>query len=122
MSRRRGSGTQTVGTKITPHRLRYSVTNTGKRIGSSKKKATWLFGWRGEEKGHSVEYVHSLITGKRILIEDGRVVTTNTSVLSFEFSHGWGSNGHIFRVEAQMGSVLVPPSSFLLMVKAMTPF
>ena len=75
----------------------------GKRIGSSKKKATWLFGWRGEEKVHSVEYVHSLITGKRILIEDGRVVTTNTSVLSFEFSHGWGSNGHIFRVEATNG-------------------
>ena len=75
----------------------------GKTIGSSKKKATWLFGWRGEEKVHSVEYVHSLITGKRILIEDGRVVTTNTSVLSFEFSHGWGSNGHIFRVEATNG-------------------
>ena len=72
----------------------------GKTIGPTKKKVTWLFGWRGEEKVHSVEYIHSLITGKRTLIEDGRVVTTNTSLLSFEFSHGWGSNGHILRVEA----------------------
>ena len=78
-------------------------TTKGKTIGSSKKKATWLFGWRGEEKTHSVSFTHSLITGKRILTEDGRVVTTSTSLLSFEFSHGWGSNGHIFRVEATNG-------------------
>ena len=42
---------------------------------------------------------HSLVSGKKEIFEDGNLITTITAVTMGDFSHGWTSNGYIFRIE-----------------------
>lgn len=89
--------------KATPYKIYHTVSDAGKNLGGTKKKLCWRFGWTDSEYEHEIDLKHSLVTGKRTIYEDGREIISTQGIFSTEFSHGWESNKHIFRIEAITG-------------------
>ena len=55
------------GTKAVPYQVMCESVNTGKNLGSTKRKVRWRFGWSNEDGGeHDIEFVHSMMSGKRV--------------------------------------------------------
>ena len=74
--------------------------NTGKTFSGSKVRVAWRFGWsEGEDhREHEVVLVHSLVSGKKTITEDGKMVV-QVSHMQRDFAHGWNSESYVFRVE-----------------------
>eukprot|EP01031_Cornospumella_fuschlensis_P033288 gene33288-40271_t len=87
-----------------PFAIYTEVVNVGKTVESSKKKVKWLFGFSDSDDEYEVVLVHSLVSGKKTLFEDGKEITSSTSVMSTDFSHGWSSlrTRRMYRVEIQL--------------------
>ena len=52
--------------KSQPYQIYTEAVNTGKNLGATKKKVRWRFGWSNESGEHDIEFVHSLVSGKRV--------------------------------------------------------
>mmetsp|Transcript_16620 Transcript_16620/g.25010 ORF Transcript_16620/g.25010 Transcript_16620/m.25010 type:complete len:484 (-) Transcript_16620:228-1679(-) len=100
--------------KPTPYRITHSNQQTGKTIAGTKRKVTWRFGWCDSDREHEVLLVHSVLSGKRVISEDGREITSASNPFSSDFSHGWESSGHLFRVEADTSVATDPTYVFTI--------
>lgn len=87
------------------YKIYTEVANAGKTIEGSKKRIKWLFGYTGSDQDHEVVLIHSLVSGKKTILENGSEIVSVSSVLAQDFSHGWQSNAgrRIYRVEANIG-------------------
>ena len=56
-----------VGSLQAPYQIYSELINTGKNIGSTKRRIIWRFNWStGSGKPHEVELKHSLVSGKKV--------------------------------------------------------
>ena len=80
------------------------VTNIHHLLGS-KKRIKWLFGFTNSDQEHEVVLIHSLVSGKKTILENGVEIVTVSNILAQDFSHGWQSQAgrRIYRVEANIG-------------------
>ena len=90
------------GTFGKPYQIFHEVLFTGKTVLSSKRRVTWRFGWSDSESVQEIVMIHSLVSGKKQLYEDNAEITSSTSVMATDFSHGWNSSSTLFRVEAKV--------------------
>ena len=49
-----------------PYQIYSELINTGKNIGSTKRRIIWRFGWSTGSGTHEVELKHSLVSGKKV--------------------------------------------------------
>ena len=83
-----------------PIQIYFEAVDVGKSLAGTKKRIKWRFGWTESPEEQEVELVHSLVSGKKTVIEDGQEIHSATSVTSTTFSHAWHSHGlYVFRVE-----------------------
>eukprot|EP00604_Paraphysomonas_vestita_P002028 CAMPEP_0174820442 /NCGR_PEP_ID=MMETSP1107-20130205/4289_1 /TAXON_ID=36770 /ORGANISM="Paraphysomonas vestita, Strain GFlagA" /LENGTH=525 /DNA_ID=CAMNT_0016035811 /DNA_START=27 /DNA_END=1604 /DNA_ORIENTATION=+ len=97
-----------------PFKVHFTNTEAGKTISGTKRRVVWRFGWTDSEREHEVGLVHSVLSGKKTILEDGREITAAHSVFSSDFSHGWESNGHLFRIEADTSNAADPIYTFTI--------
>jgi hypothetical protein len=82
------------------------MANAGKNVSLTKKRMKWRYGWSSDRVQHDIEFVHSLVSGKKTIYDDGQEVMSTTSMMATDFSHGWyptSAPSHIFRVEMTIG-------------------
>lgn len=85
-----------------PYQVYSEITKQGKTLSGSKVRVTWRFGWTdasSDNREHEIILVHSVISGKKTVTEDGRKVVEVATILQSDFSHGWQSSNYVFRVE-----------------------
>jgi hypothetical protein len=68
MSRRPSSSYREESLKSVPYQIYTEAVNTGKNLGATKKKVRWRFGWSGQEGEHDIEFIYSMMSGKRVSI------------------------------------------------------
>mmetsp|Transcript_8986 Transcript_8986/g.18154 ORF Transcript_8986/g.18154 Transcript_8986/m.18154 type:complete len:453 (+) Transcript_8986:318-1676(+) len=85
-----------------PYQVYHETQDVGKRISSSKKRLYWRFGLSqssslNSQRKHEVLFVHSLISGKKIIWLDGEEVHRSTS-MKHEFQFQFNLRGSILQV------------------------
>lgn len=98
--------------KAQPFKIYNENISGGKHIEGAKRRLRWRFGWTDSDLEHEVNLKHTLTSGKKVIIEDGREIVSDTNFLASEFSHGWNSNGRMFRVEVNAGLMQDPTYVF----------
>jgi hypothetical protein len=70
----------------------------------TKKKVRWLFGFSNGNQEHEVVLVISLLSGKKVIYEEGKEIVNTTSMMNTDFGHGWSSMAtrRLYRVEANL--------------------
>ena len=63
---RRSSSTVRDEDRAKPYQVYTEAINTGKTVGASKRKVKWRYGWTDSEEEKEIEFIHSLMTGKRV--------------------------------------------------------
>jgi len=92
-----------------PIQIYTEAVNVGKSLTGTKKRIKWRFGWTESPEEQEVELVHSLVSGKKTIYEDGNEVHSVTSVTSMTFNHAWHSHGlYVYRIE-MIASMLEEP-------------
>ena len=92
-----------------PIQIYTEAVNVGKSLQGTKKRIKWRFGWTESPEEQEVELVHSLVSGKKTIYEDGNEVHSVTSVTSMTFNHAWHSHGlYVYRIE-MIASMLEEP-------------
>ena len=66
MSLRPSSSYREESFKSVPYQIYTEAVNTGKNLGATKKKVRWRFGWSGQEGEHDIEFIYSMMSGKRV--------------------------------------------------------
>ena len=83
-----------------PIQIYFEAVNVGKSLGGTKKRIKWRFGWTESPEEQEIEVIHSLVSGKKTILEDGQEVHSAVSVTATNFNHAWHSHGlYVFRVE-----------------------
>ena len=86
-----------------PIQIYTEILDVGKSLSGSKKRIRWRFGWSESPEEQEIELIHSVVSGKKTIIEDGNEIHSQTSLLEAKFNHAWHSHGlYVFRVEAHM--------------------
>jgi hypothetical protein len=87
-----------------PFQIYTEVVNAGKTVQGTKKKVKWLFGFSNGNEEHEVVLVLSILSGKKVIFEDGKEIVNTTSMLNTDFGHGWSSlaTRRLYRVEANL--------------------
>jgi hypothetical protein len=100
MSLRRagGVGADDIG-EGQPHAVYNEVSDVGKKVSSSKKRAVWRFTFGEDGDEHEVVLTHSALSGKKKLMVDGSLIFESQKVASFEWSHGWAMGRHACRCD-----------------------
>lgn len=81
-----------------------SAADVGRTVRASKRLFTWSFCFGPRGAPHVVELKVSVLSGKRSLAVDGRVVHSTTSARA-EFAHAFSMDGaHLARVAAVPGA------------------
>ena len=66
--------------------------NTGKNVEGTKRKIKWRFCWDEDpDVEHEVLLIHSLVSGKKTIFENGKEITSSSNLLATEFAHGWNA-------------------------------
>lgn len=78
-------------TVIQPYQIYQEITNIGKNIEGSKKKVRWTYSYDSDVK--EIILIHSVITAKRVLYENGRELVTLSGINS---THLWKSAEGLF--------------------------
>lgn len=88
-----------------PYQIYTESVYAGRNLQGTKKRVKWRFGWSDSPTEHEVEFVHSQLSGKKTIIEDGVEINSSTTVLSSDYSYGWNSEAcaHVYRIEATLG-------------------
>eukprot|EP00595_Chromulina_sp_UTEXLB2642_P003756 CAMPEP_0196765638 /NCGR_PEP_ID=MMETSP1095-20130614/10245_1 /TAXON_ID=96789 ORGANISM="Chromulina nebulosa, Strain UTEXLB2642" /NCGR_SAMPLE_ID=MMETSP1095 /ASSEMBLY_ACC=CAM_ASM_000446 /LENGTH=573 /DNA_ID=CAMNT_0042124015 /DNA_START=152 /DNA_END=1873 /DNA_ORIENTATION=+ len=89
----------------TPFQIYTELVNTGKNLHGTKKRVKWRFGWSDNDIEFEVELLHSVVSGKKTILENGKEIFSSSNILATEFSHAWNSEGcnHMFRIDANLG-------------------
>ena len=84
-----------------PYQIYTEIIDKGKNISGTKRKIKWQFGWSDSDIDHEVTLVHSIVSGKKTIYENGVEITSSQDVLATEFSYGWNALAglHVYRVE-----------------------
>ena len=88
-----------------PYQIYTESLDCGKNLEGSKKRIKWRFGWAADDEEHEIMLVHSLVSGKKAIFEDGVEITSSNKFFEFNYGHSWNArkaNGHIFRVDANL--------------------
>ncbi|CAM9495271.1 unnamed protein product, partial [Scytosiphon promiscuus] len=80
-----------------PYQIYFEVSNIGRNVESSKKRARWKFCFGEEGREHEVTLVHSLMSGKKRTIFDGEVINEAQKVTK-EWVFAWSYGAHLLRV------------------------
>ena len=84
----------------------------GKTVKESKKRVTWQFCFGGDDSVHTIVLTHSIVSGKRKIEMDGRIVFEQKKLgdrlaemvspnRSGCYDHSWHVPGHLLRVSIQ---------------------
>lgn len=83
-----------------PIQIYFEAVNVGKSLQGTKKRIKWRFGWSESPEEQEIELIHSLVSSKKTLLEDGQEIHSVSSVTATTFNHAWHSHGlYVFRVE-----------------------
>eukprot|EP00752_Nemacystus_decipiens_P016286 g14565.t1 len=80
-----------------PYQIYFEVSNIGRNVESSKKRARWKFCFGEEGREHEVTLIHSLMSGKKKTIFDGELINEAQKV-SKEWVFAWSFGAHLLRV------------------------
>jgi hypothetical protein len=53
----------------TPYQIYSEIAKAGKNLASTKKRITWRFGWSEGDGDHEITLVHSLVSGKKVILK-----------------------------------------------------
>eukprot|EP00904_Undaria_pinnatifida_P001525 jgi/Undpi1/11373/HiC_scaffold_30.g13670.m1 len=81
----------------TPYQIYFEISNIGRNVESSKKRARWKFCFGEEGREHEVTLVHSLMSGKKKTIFNGEVIN-EAQKMTKEWSFAWSFGAHLLRV------------------------
>ena len=84
-----------------PYQIYTEIIDKGKNISGTKRKIKWQFGWSDSDIDHEVTLVHSIISGKKTVYENGVEITSSQDVLATEFAYGWNALAglHVYRID-----------------------
>eukprot|EP00903_Cladosiphon_okamuranus_P010875 g10272.t1 len=80
-----------------PYQIYFEVSNIGRNVESSKKRARWKFCFGEEGREHEVTLIHSLMSGKKKTIFNGELINEAQKV-SKEWVFAWSFGAHLLRV------------------------
>ncbi|CAM9938659.1 unnamed protein product, partial [Ectocarpus fasciculatus] len=80
-----------------PYQIYFEVSNIGRNVESSKKRARWKFCFGEEGREHEVTLIHSLMSGKKKTIFNGELINEAQKV-SKEWVFAWSFDAHLLRV------------------------
>ena len=66
MSTRRSSNYGRDDDRPRPFQVYTEAISTGKNLGATKKKIKWRYGWTDQDVENEIEFIHSLVSGKRV--------------------------------------------------------
>jgi hypothetical protein len=107
MSRRFSSSdaTRRPGSLGQPYAIYSEVLNADKSASGTKKKVRWLFGFSDSNEEQEVTMVHSLMSGKKTIFENGlEIVSSKGQLGQLEYAHSWNANvgPHVYRIESSV--------------------
>ena len=107
MSRRFSSSdaTRRPGSLGQPYAIYSEILNADKTASGTKKKVRWLFGFSDSNEEQEVTMVHSLMSGKKTIFENGlEIVSSKGQLGQLEYAHSWNANAgpHVYRIESSL--------------------
>jgi hypothetical protein len=93
------------GSLGTPYAIYSEILNADKSAAGTKKKVRWLFGFSDSNEEQEVTMIHSLMSGKKTIFENGlEIVSSKGQLGQLEYAHSWNANAgpHVYRIESSL--------------------